>query len=248
MVLTGKTAIVTGASRGIGRAIALRLAAEGAAVLVNYVSQREAAAGVAAQITDFGGRAMVFQANVTKMENVESMVKAAQEEFGKIDILVNNAGIVKDNIIFRMKESEWDDVLEANLKGAFNCIKIAGRGMFRNHYGRIVNISSVVGLTGNSGQANYSAAKAGLIGLTKTMAQELGSRNITVNAVAPGYIETEMTGDLTDSVKENILKEIPLKRFGLADDVAEIVAFLVSDAAGYITGQTINVDGGMVCR
>jgi 3-oxoacyl-[acyl-carrier protein] reductase len=246
MVLSDKVAIVTGASRGIGRAIALCLAANGAAVVVNYANQEEAANAVALRINEAGGRAMVFQADVAKLTEVEAMVKAAQKEYGKIDILVNNAGIVRDNIIFRMKEGEWDEVLAANLKGAYNCIKIAGRAMFRQHYGRIINISSVVGITGNSGQANYSAAKAGLIGLTKATAKELGSRNITVNAVAPGYIATEMTDALGESVRLEILKGIPLQRFGSTQDVAEIVAFLVSDAAGYITGQTVNVDGGMV--
>jgi len=247
MVLNGRAAIVTGASRGIGRAVALALAKEGAAVLVNYVGRADAAAEVAEAIRSAGGRALVYQADVAEPEEAEAMVKAAQAEFGKVDILVNNAGITRDNLIFRMKDEDWDAVLGTNLKGAFNCIKFAARIMFKNHYGRIINISSVVGLTGNSGQANYSAAKAGLVGLTKAMAKELGSRNITVNAVAPGFIDTEMTAQLPESVKEKMLAQVPLKRFGRPEEVAGLVVYLASDAAGYITGQTITIDGGMVC-
>ncbi|OPY59403.1 MAG: 3-oxoacyl-(acyl-carrier-protein) reductase FabG [Pelotomaculum sp. PtaU1.Bin035] len=247
MVLNGRVAIVTGASRGIGRAIAISLAQKGAAVLVNYAGRADAAAEVAEVIRGAGGRVLVYQADVADPKGAEAMVKAAQAEFGKVDILVNNAGITRDNLIFRMKDEDWDAVLGASLKGAFNCIKVAARGMFKNHYGRIINISSVAGLTGNSGQANYSAAKAGLIGLTKAMAKELGSRNITVNAIAPGFIDTEMTAGLPEGVKENMLTQVPLKRFGRPEEVAELAAYLASDVAGYITGQTITIDGGMVC-
>lgn len=247
MVLNGKIAVVTGASRGIGRAVALLLAQKGAAVVVNYAREANAAAEVAEAIRAAGGRALVCRADVADPNDVENMVKAALKEFGKIDILVNNAGITRDNIIFRMKEAEWDDVLDINLKGAFHCIKAVARGMLKNHYGRIINISSVIGLTGNSGQANYSAAKAGLIGLTKTLAKELGSRNITVNAIAPGYIGTEMTEQIAENVQEKMLEQIPLRRLGQPAEVAELAAFLASDAAGYISGQTICVDGGMVC-
>ncbi|OPX84175.1 MAG: 3-oxoacyl-(acyl-carrier-protein) reductase FabG [Pelotomaculum sp. PtaB.Bin104] len=247
MVLNGKAAIVTGSSRGIGRAIALALAKEGVAVLVNYKSGASAAAEVVEAIQGIGGRAMVYQADVANPAEAEAMVKAAQAEFGKVDILVNNAGITRDNLIFRMKDEDWDSVIGANLKGAFNCIKFAGRGMFRNHFGRIINISSVAGLVGNSGQANYSAAKAGLIGLTRTMAKELGSRNITVNAIAPGLIYTDMTSSLPEDVKKKMLAQVPLKRFGSPDEVAGLVVYLASESAGYITGQTITIDGGMVC-
>lgn len=247
MVLNGRTAVVTGASRGIGRAIALALAQRGACVVVNYAGRADAAAEVAETIRSAGGRALVFQANVADPDEAAALVKAANSEFGRIDILVNNAGITRDNLILRMKEDDWDAVLEVNLKGAFNCTKAAARVMVKNHYGRIINISSVVGLTGNSGQANYCAAKAGLLGFTKAMAKELGSRNITVNAVAPGFITTEMTVGLPEEVKEKMLAQVPLKRFGDPGEVGELVAFLASDAAGYITGQTIAIDGGMIC-
>lgn len=247
MVLSGKVAIVTGASRGIGRAIAISLAEKGAGVVVNYTSRAGAAAEVVETIRNAGGTAMVFQADVAKSAEAIALVKAAGAKFNRVDILVNNAGIIRDNLIVRMKEEDWDAVLDVNLKGAYNCIRAVARRMLKNHYGRIINISSVVGLVGNISQANYCAAKAGLIGLTKAMAKELGSRNITVNAVAPGFITTEMSAALPEEVKERMLGQVPLKRFGSPEDVAGLVSFLASDAAGYITGQTIAVDGGMVC-
>lgn len=245
-MLTNKVALVTGGSRGIGRAIAIALAGKGAKVAVNYAGREDAANETVSMIQKNGGEAIAIQANVANYEEVERMVKRVIETFGSLDILVNNAGITRDNLILRMKEADWDDVINTNLKGVFNCTKAVMRQMMKQRSGRIINISSVVGVAGNAGQANYVAAKAGVIGLTKTTAKELASRNITVNAIAPGFIETEMTDQLSDDLKQEMLKQIPLGSFGQPEDVANVVAFLASDASRYITGQTIHVDGGMV--
>lgn len=246
MSLHGKIALVTGASRGIGRAIALELAQSGADVAVNYATNQEKAEAVADDIRSYGRKAFVVQANVASASEVDNMVKEVVKEFGRLDILVNNAGITRDNLLIRMKEDEWNEVIDTNLKSVFNCIKAVTRTMMKQRYGRIVNLASVVGVMGNAGQANYVAAKAGVIGLTKTVARELASRGITVNAVAPGFIETDMTGELAENVQEAMLAQIPLGRFGEPEDVARVVRFLVSDDAKYMTGQTIHVDGGMV--
>lgn len=246
MLLDGKIAVVTGASRGIGKAIALKLAAEGAKVVVNYAGNAKAAQEVVAAIAEQGGEAMYCQCDVADGAAVEAMMKQTVERFGRIDILVNNAGITRDTLLMRMKESDWDEVMATNLKGVFLCTKAVTRLMMKQKYGRIVNLTSVVGLTGNAGQANYAAAKAGVIGFTKSTARELASRGITVNAVAPGFISTDMTAVLSENVKEEMLKGIPLARLGEPEDIAKAVSFLVSDLASYITGQTINVDGGMV--
>jgi len=244
-MLNGKVALVTGASRGIGKAIALQLAEAGADIIVNYAGSEGAAADTVAKIKELGRNAIMVKANVANSDEVENMFKAGLDQFGHIDILVNNAGITRDNLIMRMKEEEWDDVISTNLKGVFNCIKAATRPMMKQRFGRIINITSVVGVLGNPGQANYVAAKAGVIGLTKTTARELASRNITVNAVAPGFIDTEMTAGLPDELKAGMLGQIPLGRLGQPEEIAKVVTFLASDAASYMTGQTLHVDGGM---
>lgn len=243
--LEGKTAVVTGASRGIGRAIALELAKEGANIVVNYSGSKEKADQVVAEIESLGVKAISVQANVSDSESVQSLMNTAIEQFGSIDILVNNAGITRDNLIMRMKEDEWDDVINTNLKGVFLATKAVTRQMMKQRSGRIINIASVVGVLGNAGQANYVAAKAGVIGLTKTTARELASRNILVNAVAPGYIATEMTDALPEDVKQTISGQIPLAKIGSPENVAKAVVFLASDDASYITGQTLHVDGGL---
>lgn len=243
--LTGKAALVTGASRGIGRAIAIALAEAGADVAVNYAGSEAAAAETAKAIEALGRKAILVQANVGKSAEFDAMVQKTLEAFGKLDILVNNAGITRDNLIMRMKEEEFDDVIETNLKGVFNGIKAVTRPMMKQRAGRIINISSVVGVLGNAGQANYVAAKAGVIGLTKSAARELSSRGITVNAVAPGYIETDMTDKLSPEIREGILGQVPLGRMGRPEDVASAVVYLASDEAAYMTGQTLHVDGGM---
>ncbi|MED3731623.1 3-oxoacyl-[acyl-carrier-protein] reductase [Geobacillus stearothermophilus] len=245
-MLEGKIALVTGASRGIGRAVALELARQGANVVVNYAGSEAKANEVVEMIRSLGREAIAVQADVARAEEVERLVKTVLDQFGRLDILVNNAGITRDNLLMRMKEEEWDAVINTNLKGVFLCTKAVTRPMMKQRGGRIINIASVVGVIGNPGQANYVAAKAGVIGLTKTAARELASRNITVNAVAPGFITTDMTEALSEELKGEMLKQIPLARFGEPDDVARVVAFLASDAAGYMTGQTLHVDGGMV--
>lgn len=243
--LSGKSALVTGASRGIGRAIALKLASLGANVAINFAGNLAKAQEVKNEIESFGQKAILVQGNVADFETVQSIVKSVIENFGTIDILVNNAGITRDNLLIKMSESDFDDVIATNLKGVFNCTKAVTRLMMKQRGGRIVNMSSVVAMTGNISQANYAAAKAGIIGFTKSSAKELASRNVTVNAVAPGFICTDMTEALSDKVKDEMLKNIPAGKFGTTEDVANLVAFLVSDQAAYITGQVISVDGGM---
>ena len=246
MSLAGKAALVTGASRGIGREIALELARQGANVAVNFSGSEAKANEVVDEIKALGRDAVAIKCDVSNTVEVTEMVKASIDRFGKLDILINNAGITRDNLLMRMKEEEWDDVINTNLKGVFLCTKAVTRQMMKQRIGRIINIASVVGVSGNPGQANYVAAKAGVIGLTKTTAKELASRNITVNAVAPGFITTDMTDKLSEEVKAEMLKQIPLARLGEAKDIAKITAFIASDDSSYITGQTFHVNGGMV--
>lgn len=243
--LKEKVAVVTGGARGIGRAIALRLAEAGADVVVSDILD-EAAQVTADQVRQMGRRSLAVAVDVSKMEQAEHLIATTIAEFGRIDIMVNNAGITRDNLLMRMNEDEWDAVIAVNLKGAFNGIKVVTRPMMKQRSGKIINMASVVGIIGNAGQANYAASKAGLIGLTKSVAKELGSRNIQVNAVAPGYIETDMTRDLPEAAKETFQTLIPLKRSGQVRDVADAVLFLASPLSDYITGQVLHVDGGMV--
>ena len=244
-MLTGKVAIVTGASRGIGRAIAQTLAAAGATVILNYNGSAEAAEQTATDIRSTGGMAETVKCNVAEDAESAAFVKTVLEKYGRVDILVNNAGITRDNLIVRMTEEEFDAVLDTNLKGAFHMIKHLTRTFMKQRYGKIINISSVSGILGNAGQANYAASKAGLIGLTKSVARELASRNVCVNAVAPGFIRTDMTEKLPETVRDNAIGQIPLKKMGAPEDVAQAVLFLAEEASDYITGQVLCVDGGM---
>lgn len=244
-MLSGKIAVVTGASRGIGRAIAIKLGAQGATVIVNYNGSESKALEVVKEIEDNGGVAEAIQCNVTDYESAGAFLEGVIKKHGKLDILVNNAGITRDNLLMKMSEEDFDAVINTNLKGVFNCMKHVSRQMIKQKSGRIINISSVAGVLGNAGQVNYCAAKAGVIGMTKSFAREVAARGITVNAVAPGFIQTDMTEVLPESVKTAVVDQIPMKRFGVTDDIADAVLFLASTGAGYITGQVISVDGGM---
>ncbi|MGM0471194.1 MAG: 3-oxoacyl-[acyl-carrier-protein] reductase [Bacillota bacterium] len=248
MDLTNQVAVVTGSSRGIGRAIALAYAQAGAKVAVNYPVEAEAenAEKVVSEIEDLGAEAVAIQANVAELSEAKSMMSTVKDKFGAVDIVVNNAGITRDNLLLRMKEEDWDAVIDVNLKGVFNCTKAVTKIMMKQRSGKIINIASVVGRMGNAGQANYSASKAGVIGFTKSIARELASRGIQANAIAPGFINSKMTEELSDEVTEKMLDEIPLDKFGEPEDVANLALFLASEKSDYITGQVINVDGGIL--
>ncbi|MDD3692924.1 MAG: 3-oxoacyl-[acyl-carrier-protein] reductase [Oscillospiraceae bacterium] len=240
-----KTALITGGSRGIGRAICLKLAGDGYNLVINYAGNHQSAERTKAECQALGANVVLVQGDVSCMTDCEKIFSAAQEHFGSVDLLVNNAGITRDNLIIRMTEQEFDSVIAVNLKGVWNCMKLAARTMMKRRSGRIINITSVVGVTGNAGQTNYAASKAGVIGMTKSLARELAARGVTVNAVAPGYIDTDMTASLSDNIKESIKNTIPMRHTGKDHDVAALVSFLASDDAGYITGQVIHVDGGL---
>jgi 3-oxoacyl-[acyl-carrier protein] reductase len=243
--LKGKKVLITGSSRGIGAEMAEKMASLGASVIINYANSKKRAEELKEKIEKSGGTAYVIQADVSDFEEAKELVKSSYKAMGGLDVLVNNAGITRDKLLLRMKEEDWDKVLDINLKGVFNCSKNAVRYLLKAENAKIINISSVVGLIGNPGQSNYSAAKAGMIGFTKTLAKELASKGVCTNAVAPGFITTEMTDELKDNLKEDIINSVPLGRFGEAEEVADLVAFLASDKANYINGQVINVDGGM---
>lgn len=241
-----KIALVTGASRGIGKEIALKLASMDMTVIVNYAGSKEKAENVVKEIEEKGGRAEAIQCDVSDFTQCQKMIEDVHKRYGSIDVLVNNAGITRDGLVMAMKEEDFDDVIATNLKGTFNCIRFVSRIMMKQRHGKIINMSSVSGVAGNAGQVNYSAAKAGVIGITKSMARELASRNVNVNAIAPGFIETDMTDALSDKVKEQAVSRIPLGRFGKAEEVAELAGFLAGDNSNYITGQVFHIDGGMV--
>ncbi|WP_419725590.1 3-oxoacyl-[acyl-carrier-protein] reductase [Terrisporobacter petrolearius] len=244
-MLQGKCAVITGASRGIGREIAIKYAKEGANIVLNYRNSETEALQLKEELDKLGSDTLIVKANVSNFEEAEKLIKEAKEVFGRIDILVNNAGITKDNLIMRMKEEDFDSVIDVNLKGAFNCLKAVTPIMIRQKSGKIINMSSVVGVIGNAGQVNYCASKAGLIGMTKSLAREIGGKNINVNAIAPGFIDTDMTKVLSEDQKKNIMSQVPLKRLGQAEDIANLALFLASNQSDYITGQVIQVDGGM---